>query len=275
MTQSLPKPQSSTSQKSERVQHLWLLLKAEQDLVHVTELIALSGTARSFAYTLPIAGREAVSVQALNNALRRCTANVPVALHSPHEEFVRLGDRRSKRPPELTQTLSRRNMDLTLARRINGLGLFEDYVKALHSGVLPAHSVMSDYTLHTSCLTDGAAAYVGAILSGEGRMHTWRNTLRNTMDLTAAELQAIHWAFTCIPEGSRTELHPQSPRLSQLFNEPESIPEPLRPALLKVARAVNDRQLRYHVAKQSQHSLLQRHARLLAGAQFADAVRSA
>ncbi|MBZ9752185.1 hypothetical protein GO986_12365 [Deinococcus sp. HMF7620] len=274
MTQS-PAP-SPSKPRTPSLQHLWLNLKplTESAEMEVTELIVLNGVGRSFQYCLPAnVDRETTLTVALIQALKRCTVNTTVNLHTPHTEYVRLADRRSKRPPQLTQLLNSRNLELSLARRINGVALFAEYAEALNAHTVPPLPPMIDYRLHTSCLTDGLQTYVGAVLVGVNRIHTWRNTVKGD-SLLHSELQAARWAFSALPDGSSIELHNQSPKTQQLWQEPETIPDSLKPYMLRVAQLIQGKQLRFHTPKQVMTTgLYRRHACLLAGTQFADVAR--
>ncbi|GAA5512280.1 hypothetical protein Dcar01_00994 [Deinococcus carri] len=269
-----------TPQAPRPAQHLWLLVRNLPGTpgVEVTEVIAQGGAGRSFQYQLPSnPDRQALLGGVLLQAVKRCTNNGVIALHSPHAEYVRIADRQGKRPPELASALKRHNLTLTLARRINGVGLFADYAEALHEHRIPELPPMIDFQLHTGCITDGQEAYVGAVLAGHGRLHTWRNTSKGH-DLTLSELHAVRWAFTTLPAGSTVEIHNQTPDARRLWTEPEAVLEEhaagLKPYMIKLAQIISSKQLRFQAPKSAAHpGLFRQHARLMAGMQFADAAR--
>lgn len=279
MTNVEPRP-LTTSTTSRPTQHLWLLVRSLPDTqsVEVTEVIAQNGAGRSFQYQLPPqADRQALLNSVLLQAIKRCTNNGVIALHSPHSEYVRIADRQGKRPPELSGALKRHNLTLTLARRQGGVGLFVEYAEALRDHRVPELPPMIDFQLHTGCLTDGQESYVGAILVGQGRLHTWRNTVKGS-NLTLSELHAVRWAFSTMPSGSTVEIHNQSPDARRLWTEPEAVmgehEADLKPYMLRLAQIISSRQIRFQPPKGAAHpGLFRRHSRFLAGTQFADAAR--
>ena len=276
----VPTSTVSASTTSRPTQHLWLLVRNLPDTqnVEVTEVIAQNGAGRSFQYQVAAqADRQALLGSVLLQAVKRCTNNGVIALHSPHTEYVRIADRQGKRPPELAGALKRHNLTLTLARRTNGVGLFAEYAEALHEHRIPELPPMIDFQLYTGCITDGQEAYVGAVLVGANRLHTWRNTVKGP-NLTLSELHAVRWAFSTMPSGSTVEIHNQSRDARRLWTEPEEVmgehEADLRPYMLRLAQTISSRQIRFQPPKGTAHpGLFRQHTRLLAGTQFADAAR--
>ena len=284
-------PQSTAPQKRPKAdpplsplrppQHLWLLIQPLQqkpDRLEVTELIVNSGAGRAYQYVISAkAERQSLYISALVAALKRCDNNVHILLHSPHTEYVRLGDRANHRPPEISTILRRHNQSLAVARRSNGVTLFNAYAEALRDHTLPLMPKMTDFQLHTGCVSDGLHCYVGAVLSGQGRLHTWRNTIRGD-NLTLSELHAVRWAFATAPTASRIEVHNQTGTAQLLWKDHEQVmaehAEALKPYALKIASLINQRSLNpQRPAKGQEVNLYTQHARLLAGTEFAESIR--
>ncbi|GAA5501029.1 hypothetical protein Dxin01_00760 [Deinococcus xinjiangensis] len=274
-----PKLETRPSNPQRPPQHLWLFIQPVQaapEQVEVTELIVSSGAGRSYQYQLPATDRQQLCVTVLESALKRCDNNSHILLHSPHSEYVRIGDRPNQRPPEINTLLRRHNLSMGLARRNNGVTLFNAYAEALRDHALPVMPNMVDFQLHTGCVTDGLHCYVGAVLSGKGRLHTWRNTLKGH-NLTLSELHAVRWAFATVPTSSQVEVHNQTGTAQLLWKDHAQVlaeAEDLKPYVLKIAGLINQRSLTpQHPAKGQEVNLYTQHARLLAGTEFAESIR--
>ena len=274
-TQPLTRNQTAPQRSS---QHLWLLLRNTPEHCEVTELVAENGAGRSYQYHLALSSdRLPLLSAALCAALRRCTYNAAVLLHSPHTEYVRMADRSAKRPPELSHVLKKHNLTLGLARRNNGVALFAAYAEALADHSVPELPGLIDYQLYTACVTDGVQSHVGAVLCGRHRVVTWRNSSKGS-NLTLAELHGVRWALTTVPEGSRVEIFNQSPDARTLWTDAESVmaahEHDLKPYMLKVGLAIQERSLGFQGGhKRNSGSLYTEHARLLAGTQYAETSR--